>query len=123
VSENQQRAEVVCPPDVDISADSEDPDDPIRNVDVRNVAGSLEVHYLLSEACENTEQPDTLPTRTLEVSKRKSSNKRHLPDHPSAWSKTTPLYTKLSVEGSQAGIVLKVLTERLLPLSHIKEFE
>jgi hypothetical protein len=69
VSEDQGHTDVVvCPPDVDtLTDDDEGPDDVIRIVDAQDVPGTLEIHYLYSEAYENREQPDSLPSTTRQV--------------------------------------------------------
>jgi hypothetical protein len=73
MSEDQGHIDDVCPPDVDtLTDDDEGLDDVIGIVDVQDVPGSLEIHYLSSEAWENRGQADSLPSTTRQVSNSKS---------------------------------------------------
>jgi hypothetical protein len=81
MSEDQGHIDViVCPPDDTLTDDDEGPDDVIGIVDVQDVPRILEMHYLSSEACENREQAYSLPSKTRQVSKSKSSKKHCLLD-------------------------------------------
>jgi hypothetical protein len=105
MSEDQRHTDdVICLPDIDSLTDDEGPDDVIEIVDIQGMPGTLEIHYLSLEACEDTEQVDLLSTATCEVSKSKLPKKRYLSDDLSEWSETALSCRKLSAKGNQAGM-------------------
>jgi hypothetical protein len=56
---------VICLPSVDNSTDDKEGlDDVTGIVNVQDVSGTVEIHYLSLEACENKEQTHSLPTTT-----------------------------------------------------------
>jgi hypothetical protein len=115
VSEVQRHSDVDRPPNVDTSSDGgAGPHDVVGIIDAQDVPGTLEIHYLSSEACENKEQADWLPTATRQVSKSKTCKERCLSDDLSDWSKTSPSYTHLSAKGNQAGLKMEDLIKKKL---------
>jgi hypothetical protein len=89
MSADQEHGDVfVCSPQFDSLADGDkSPDHFFGIVDVQDIPETLEIYCLSSEACENKEQADILPSTSREVSKSKSSKKRHLSDDLSEWLK------------------------------------
>lgn len=99
VSDDQDHIDItICPPEVDCMTDEEEgPDDVIGTVEVSDVPGAIELHYVASENNEETVFETSLPS-TSQVSRSKSK-KRRLTDEKSNWKKTPPIYTKLSQSG------------------------
>jgi hypothetical protein len=123
VSEVQRHSDVDRPPNVDTSSDGgAGPHDVVGIIEAQDVPGTLEIHYLSSEACENKEQADWLPTATRQVSKSKTCKERCLSDDLSDWSKTSPSYTHLSAKGNQAGLKMEDLIKKSSIRCHLKKY-
>lgn len=78
MSEGHRLTDVCTPETGNLCDDNEGRADVIQTVNVRDVTGTLETHFLFMNACENKEQADLLLTGTREVSKHKSSKQRYL---------------------------------------------
>ncbi|XP_049957747.1 uncharacterized protein LOC126474324 [Schistocerca serialis cubense] len=124
VSDGQDHIDItVCPPEVDCMTDEEEgPDGVTGTVEVSDVPGAIELHYLASESNEETVCKTSLSS-TSQVSRSKSK-KRRLTDEKSNWKKTPPVYTKLS-QTSEHDISTKreELKEQLSTLTLKEMFE
>ncbi|XP_049842286.1 uncharacterized protein LOC126293203 [Schistocerca gregaria] len=102
--------------------EEEGPGDVTGTVEVSDVPGAIELHYVASENNEETVYKTSLPS-TSQVSRSKSKERR-LTDEKSNWKKTPPIYTKLSQTSDQdISTKREELKEQLSSLTPKEMFE
>jgi hypothetical protein len=124
VSEDQEFIDIaVCPPEADhVTDEDEGTDDAIGTVEVHDVPGTVELHYVASVTSEKSEAATSHPSTPSSGPKRKSKI-RLLTDEESDWLKCNLSYTRLPPKGSDFQIKREELKTRLSSLSPKDIFE